>query len=88
MNVTELIQATDQLTPAERAEFERAWLLRWNPVYEQRRQEVGQLLREGWDAAQRGEVIEGTEENLERIFEQAMTDASKRRKNLAVPCPV
>ena len=88
MNVTELIQATDQLTPAERAEFERAWLLRWNPGYEQRRREVGQLLREGWDATQRGEVIEGTEENLERIFEQAMTDASKRRKNLAVPCPV
>ena len=88
MNVAELIKETDKLTSAERAEFERAWLLRWNPGYEQRRQEVGQLLREGWDATQRGEVIEGTEENLDRIFEQAMTAATNRRKNPDAPCPV
>ena len=87
MSVTDLIQAADKLTPAERAEFESAWLRRWNPGYEQHRQEVGRLLRDGWDAAQRGEIVEGTEENLGRIFDQAMAAASGPRKETVAPCP-
>jgi hypothetical protein len=87
MSVTDLIQAADKLTPAERAEFESAWVRRWNPGYEQRRQEVGRLLRDGWEAAQRGEIVEGTEENLGRIFDQAMAASSGPRKDPAASCP-
>ena len=60
MNVTELIQETDKLSPVERAEFEREWLLRWHPEYEPRRQEIGRTLAEGAAAIRRGEFIEAT----------------------------
>jgi hypothetical protein len=48
---------------------------------------VGRLLRDGWEAAQRGEIVEGTEENLGRIFDQAMAAASGPRKETVAPCP-
>ena len=87
MNVAELIQATDKLSPAERADFEREWLLRWHPEYEQRRQEVGKLLREGVEAARRGEIIEGTPENLDRIYQRAMATAASRQRKPEAVCP-
>ena len=79
MNVAELIQATDKLSPAERADFEREWLLRWHPGYEQRRQEIGQKLAEGAAAIRHGEFIEATPENLDQILTAALNEAAARR---------
>ncbi len=86
MNVAELIQATDEFSPAERAEFEREWVLRRHPGYEQRRQEVGQKLAEGAAAIGRGRFIEATPENLGQILTAALGDAAARRERTST-CP-
>ena len=82
MNVAELIQETDKLSPAERADFEREWLMRWHPEYEPRRQEIGRKLVEGAAAIRRGEFIEATPGNLHQILTGALGDADARRENV------
>ena len=86
MNVPELLQETDNFSPAERADFEREWVLRWHPGYEQRRQEVGRKLADGAAAIHRGGFIEATPENLGHILTAALGEAAARRERTST-CP-
>ena len=86
MNVTELIRETDKLSPAERADFEREWLSRWHPEYETRRQEIGRKLAEGAAAGRRGDFIEATPQNLDKILTAALSEAAARRERTS-SCP-